>query len=223
MKCEVAFSRLPARAGARGVRLLQGGRAQSNLKKGKGINKLEYPVEVAPLEVRQVQLQRDGAGEHRGVPAGADHRARRRRRRQGGVRRGAGGQAGRRARRRSRPIATRSPSIRPRRRSTRAGRPRRRPRPSWRAGSRPPPSTPGLIAGEEVEQYQTQRRDGARPTSPRPSRRCASRSSTCATPTCGRRSPASSSRAPSRPGSTCSRAPSWRRSSSATRCSCASA
>ncbi|MGH7294167.1 MAG: efflux RND transporter periplasmic adaptor subunit, partial [Polyangiaceae bacterium] len=27
---------------------------QSNLKKGKGINKLEYPVQVAPLEVRQV-------------------------------------------------------------------------------------------------------------------------------------------------------------------------
>ena len=82
---------------------------------------------------------------------------------------------------------------------------------------------PGLVAGEEIEQYATsvastqgRRRDAAQQARPRgaaqPARRVRARA----------RSPASSSRARCRPGSTCSPAPSWPRSSSATRCSCAS-
>ena len=58
---------------------------------------------------------------------------------------------------------------------------------------------------------------------PRSRRRSPRPSSTCATPTCARRWPASSRPARCRPGSTCSRARCWPRWSGASRCCCASA
>ena len=102
---------------------------QGSIERGRGKGGQQARVPRARRAARETRsaVHGDRAGQHRRVPAGADHRARRGRGRQGGVRRGAGRQAGRRARRRSRASATTSPSTRRRRRS-RSAAPRRRPR-----------------------------------------------------------------------------------------------
>ena len=81
---------------------------------------------------------------------------------------------------------------------------RRPPRPSSRGAQGAVAQHPGLVAGEEIAQYETAVATAKADVASAARRRCASRSSTCATRTCARRSPASSSRAPCRRASTCS-------------------
>ena len=196
--------------------------SDSGLKKGKAVNKLEYPVQVAPLELRQVNYTVMAPGSIEAFQqvqitarvAGAVDKV--------GFVEGQDGQAGRPARRhRARPLPG----------GRRPGEGGARPAP-WRPRSRPRRSSPAASrrsrstrASSPARRSRRTRRTlpRARPTSRPRSRRCASPSSTCATRTCALRSPASSSRAPSRPASTCSQGRSWRRCCSATRSSCASA
>ena len=173
--------------------------SDSALKKGKGINKLEYPVQVAPLELRQVSYTVMAPGSIEAFQqvqitarvAGAVDKV--------SFAEGAVGQAGGPARRHragSLPGGRRSGEGRARRRrgDREGGRGRARAPPAGRRRS----TRASSRARRSSSTRRTSRR--RRPTSRRRSRRCASRSSTSATRTCARPSPASSSRAPSQAG-----------------------
>ena len=164
-------------------------------------------------------LHRDGARQHRGVPAGSSHGARRRRDRSRVLRRGTERDPRASPRETSRAIATRSRWDRRKPRSRRRMRTRNPRRSSSRGDRAHRMRIPGLIPGEEIESHETQVLTAKADVDAAQQSQRVSRSSICAIPTCEPRSRGSCRRAPCSKANTSSREPSSPRFCNAIRCS----